>query len=274
MRKAFSYFSKIDGNLSILIQKGETPSLPTNLDIECIELSKRRDIQSFFAVTSNPVSFESCEWRDILGIEKFVKGDGAVVCEALGKLFPLFNKEESILPSIFIKDSFNHDEAAFFGGSFNPWHDGHTECLKRCSSENIIIIPDRNPWKEEIELECFFKSFMELARKFESSPYSIYSGFYGLEKVNPTVDWLPQAQFLKKSLLVGDDNFCSLLKWKNVETLVLNVSSIYVLNRNHTLSEIEKAKGDILRLNKNLDITILGEHEFMSLSSTDLRAQK
>ncbi|GEM_PF-1823790 len=273
MRKAFSHFSIVDGNLSILIVPGEVPSLPSELDIECVELSKRKDIQAFFSVTSTPTLFKGYEWRDILSIDKFLKGDGAVVCEALGRLFPLYNKELSILPNIFIKKNFNHQQATFFGGSFNPWHDGHTECLKRCPSENIIIVPDRNPWKEKIELECFFKSFMELARKFESTSHSIFPGFYGLESVNPTIDWLPNTYFTEKSLLVGDDNFCSLLKWKDVEALLSHLTSIYVLNRNHTLQEIESARESILNVNQALKITILGEHEFMSLSSTDLRAK-
>ncbi|WP_290732234.1 hypothetical protein [Halobacteriovorax sp. JY17] len=274
MRKAFTFFSTIDSKLFILVEDGENPSLPSHLDIRGKELSKREGVRSFFSYESEASEVKGLKWRELLSISHFAKGDGAIVCEGLGELFPIFLREKSPLPKLFLKESFNHDTITFFGGSFNPWHEGHSECLRRCPSENVVIVPDRNPWKEEMEIDCFFKSFMELARRFEETQFSLFPGFYGLEQPNPTVDWLPRAEFTKKFLLIGDDNFCTFLKWKEVEKLANSLEGIFVLNRNHSQTEIEGAIQEILAINPNLRVEILGEHDFMSLSSTELRAKK
>lgn len=274
MRKAFTFFSVLDSKLFILVEDGDTPSLPSNIPREGRELSKRDGVSAFFIYEDNTPKILNLKWRELCTISHFSNNDGAIVCEGLGELFPLFTNETSILPNLFLKKDFNHTEATFFGGSFNPWHEGHSECLRRCPKTNIVIIPDRNPWKEEIQLDCFFASFMELARKFENTRYSIYPGFYGREKANPTVDWLPKSSFLRKSLLIGDDNFCSFLKWNKVEELIINLDEIYVLNRNHSELEINDSAQDILAIKDSVKITILGEHDFMSLSSTELREKK
>ena len=45
--------------------------------------------------------------------------------------------------------SYIEDEIIFFGGSFNPWHKGHTECIKLLPQGiPIVILPDNNPFKQ------------------------------------------------------------------------------------------------------------------------------
>lgn len=276
MRRAFTIFSKLEDKLFILVTSELYPSLPQDIELDNSYkvLSIRKNVQSFFQYTEAMSNFSNYIWREVESIEKFSNGDGAIVCEAMGELFPFFRSNKSHLSKLFIKDSFNHEVVTFFGGSFNPWHEGHTECLKRCPAGNIVIVPDRNPWKEEMDVDCFFKSFMELARKFKDSDYSIFPGFYGLEKGNPTIDWLSKSEFDKKSLLIGDDNFCSFFKWKRAEEVIESLEGIYVLNRVNSLEDINKIKLKIEAINKNISISILGEHDYMSLSSSSIRANK
>ena len=54
---------------------------------------------------------------------------------------------------------------------------------------------------------------MKLCHTLSETSCSVYPRFlYGEE--NPTVDWLPEADFAEKCLLMGADNFLSLDRWK------------------------------------------------------------
>ena len=44
------------------------------------------------------------------------------------------------------------EELIFFGGSFNPWHAGHSNCLRLMDPhKTIIVVPDHNPFKELVK---------------------------------------------------------------------------------------------------------------------------
>ena len=77
----------------------------------------------------------------------------------------------------------NKNEIVFFGGSFNPWHEGHSECIRLLdSSKPLVVIPDRNPRKEvgandNLNLE-------EITRKIKQLKVNvyIYDEFYLLKR--------------------------------------------------------------------------------------------
>jgi len=271
MNKVFVLFRYIEDELQLLTRvstKGH--ELPTQCELDVSPLSSRKEVNAFYSVVSG-YQCESFSYKPIFSIDQFVPSLGAIVCEALGELFPLFKETGFKLPSLLIKNTFNYEQGTFFGGSFNPWHEGHDECLRKSSSLNIIIVPDRNPWKEEQGHSCYFKSLKELLLKFENTPYSIYPGFYGLEHANPTVSWIGKTLIKEKGLLMGDDNFCQIFKWKNAPRLLELISSIEVLNRNHGLEDIRLIESKILKDHKNLSINLLGDHPHMDISSTNLR---
>ncbi|WP_417336714.1 hypothetical protein [Halobacteriovorax marinus] len=275
MHNIFSVFYIENSKIEVLVSDETSTLLARDIDLEgCTPLSKRRDGNTFFTVLDVKREIPSHHWVDLLSVDHFSSNDGAIICESLGAIFPFFHKSQYSLPELFLKKSFNTNQVTFFGGSFNPWHEGHSECLRRCPSENILIIPDRNPWKSELEKECYFKSFKELCLKFSDSPYSVFPGFYGLEEGNPTVDWLPRTIFKNKSLLIGDDNFTSFSKWKDYKELLNHLDTIFVLSRNHSMKEIEQTAQDLLAINDSISLSVLGEHDFMDLSSTKIRAQK
>lgn len=271
MDKVFVLFKFIDNELQILTNSGESgDTLPREYKHEATPLSSRQGLQAYYAVVKD-YHCENFNFKSILEIDHFEPFVGAVVCEALGELWPLFKKSEYDLPKIFVKDSYTLEEGTFYGGSFNPWHEGHDECLKRSLSQNIIIVPDRNPWKENQEQKCFFKSLKEILLRFENTPYSVFPGFYGKESSNPTVSWIGKTLIKKRGLLMGDDNFCQIFKWQNSQDLLAMLSKIEVLNRNHTLEEVTKIESEILKNHSTISIDLLGDHPHMDLSSTRLR---
>ncbi|OUR99836.1 hypothetical protein A9Q84_02065 [Halobacteriovorax marinus] len=274
MTKVFVIFSFINDELHLLTREGKLGhELVYEYELDSTPMSKRKSLSAFYAVVDD-YTVAHYNFSPILSVDKFVENQGALVCEALGELWPLFKKSCYKLPSVFLKSTFNFDQATFYGGSFNPWHEGHDECLRRSKGENIIIVPDRNPWKEEQGHACYFESLKELLNRFKDTDYNIFPGFYGLEHANPTVSWIDRTVFKEKSLLMGDDNFCHIFKWKDSSSLFGMINSIEVLFRSHDLEEIQRVKSQILKVKDNLTIDLLGSHPYMDLSSTKVRESK
>ena len=48
---------------------------------------------------------------------------------------------------------------------------------------------------------------------------------------NPTVGWLPKVSCMEKELLVGEDTFLNLSRWKEIKSLTGNLKTIYVTPR-------------------------------------------
>ena len=132
------------------------------------------------------------------------------------------------------------DYIGIFGGSFDPIHKGHIESLK-CVAEKlnlskVLVIPNKvSPLKdlsvasslEKIKmLEIAFKDFKEI--EIED---------YELKKEGPSF-MIETLQHLNKKLgkkkhfllIIGEDSFQSLNRWKNYQHIV-KMTSILVMNR-------------------------------------------
>ncbi len=220
------------------------------------------------------------EWVPLLELGSLAFDHGAILCEALGKFWPNMPSYDqrlkgAELPDLFYKKT-SHS-SVYFGGSFNPWHEGHQECLDQCregqGEYDIVVVPDFNPWKSgELESEqCFYQSYLSLATKLSGTPYSLFSGFWGSETPNPTVNWLPKTNDLSRALLIGDDNFLKLDEWKDFKALLNSIQSLYVVPRNHSLDEINIKRDWFKATFPELNIHIFSEHRYQHLSSTELR---
>jgi len=197
----------------------------------------------------------------------------------LGRLFPFMpdgiSGHMDLIPSLFwpSKD-FATSSVTFFGGSFNPWHEGHLECLRQCSKieSNLVIVPDYSPWKENAQ-EGPLEILKELSRK-TANRFPIYPGFWGIdsvEKRNPTVNWLSNVDLVQINWLMGDDTFFHFLKWNKIEVVARCLSKIYVVPRDHKLVELQPIQEKLLEINPKLEIVFLDDHPYKELSSTSLR---
>lgn len=169
------------------------------------------------------------------------------------------------LPPLFLKHKIEKT-VTFFGGSFNPFHEGHRACLDLCPEKNILIVPDRNPFKEPVETD-----FFSLAEKLKDTPYSLYPGFLVKQEKNPTSSWLPHVNLPEKNFLMGDDSFMDLLKWNNPKGLMKALTKLYVVPRIHKRADYVAIERQLLEWNPKLEVHYLAEHPFMNLSSTKLR---
>jgi nicotinate-nucleotide adenylyltransferase len=170
-------------------------------------------------------------------------------------------------------------EIVFFGGSFNPWHAGHSSCLELIpENKTLIVMPDHNPFKELIESqqkETSLSQIKEVLRIFNKKIY-LFDEFYLRNEKNPTSQWVEKlkAEFpqIKISLLMGFDSFISIDRWIEGENLLKNINSLYIVDRLND-NKIKTKQLEVLSQYSELKIDFLGEHPFEHLSSTAIRAQ-
>lgn len=176
---------------------------------------------------------------------------------------------QSELGKLFLKHPIK-DSVTFFGGSFNPFHEGHRACLDLCPEKNILIVPDRNPFKDVRSLDPE-KDFFWLADLLKETTYSLYPGFLLKKEKNPTSSWLPFVKIPEKNFLMGDDSYLDLLKWKSPDVIVKALTKLYVVPRTGKKEDYLKVEKELLKWNPQLEVHYLAEHPYMNLSSTELR---
>lgn len=172
-----------------------------------------------------------------------------------------------------------NSEILFFGGSFNPWHEGHTSCLKLAPKKcQIIVIPDHNPFKEITLMDHKYSDLKEITAKIQElnkENIHLFDTYLKEDKKNPSHVWIQElkenAPDLKISLLMGFDTFISLDKWIESDIVINNLSSLYVASRlDNELVKTKQVK--LLKtINKNLNVNFIGNHAYENISSTAIR---
>lgn len=216
----------------------------------------------------------SDEWCDIYKLENLSHMDQSNLLISLGDFFE-FMPTISSLPKGEIKnDILKHTikkSVTFFGGSFFPFHEGHMSCLRLCPEKNIVVIPDCNPEKKNEEKVNPYISFLDLCQRLKETSHSIYPGFLGRNKKNPTAHWLPEVKIEEKKFLMGDDSFMNLLNWQDASTLIKALAQIYIVPRIYNELDCKKQMLKIKEINANLEMTLLPDHAYKNLSSSILR---
>jgi nicotinate-nucleotide adenylyltransferase len=203
------------------------------------------------------------------------------ILELLGRLFPFMpgsiDGGYKYLPKQLMPDEYKDyldegiDRITFFGGSFNPWHDGHAECLRQCHDyeDFVLVVPDYSPWKEN-QKEGPIQEILDIADHLESR-FPIYPGFWALKERNPTSSWITKIPTKNVNWLLGDDTFKSILKWIEIEKVVKALHTIYVVPRDFKKEDIEEISLKLAKINPELEIVYLKEHYYQNISSTELR---
>lgn len=165
------------------------------------------------------------------------------------------------------------NQLILFPGTFSPWHLGHQACVEGCAPYPVFILPDDNPWKDERKTAAWddFKAIYHYILNSKKEGTYLYPGFLTREESNPTVTWLPQLPLKTKRLLMGDDTFLSIHKWKEAPKLLSALDEIYVCPRQGNMDELTK-QFDFLNQNYHLKITFLDAHDYENLSSTEIRS--
>lgn len=214
------------------------------------------------------------EWCDIYLLHDLSQLDQFNLLIGLGDFFKFMPVHSSVPEGEIKKDILKHpikDTVTFFGGSFFPFHLGHMSCVDLCPEKNIVIVPDWNPHKELREKDNPLDDFMSLCQTLKETPYSVYPGFFGRNRLNPTSSWLPKVNIAEKNFLMGDDSFMNLLTWQDPQALLLALTKLYVVPRNFEPKDYEAQIERVKLLNPKLQIIILPDHPYKKLSSTKIR---
>lgn len=163
----------------------------------------------------------------------------------------------------------------YYGGTFNPWHQGHDSCLQLATGKGpIIVIPDNNPQKNLSETRTSLEEIKQKLSQIDGDLF-LFDEFFSLSEKTPTSHWIARLKTdfpqKKHNLLMGHDSFVGLDTWIDYKDLVSNLNAIYVVSRlddkEQTLQKIKCYKA----INPLLEIIELGNHPFEHLSSTKLR---
>ncbi|MBY0413614.1 MAG: hypothetical protein K2Q18_05595, partial [Bdellovibrionales bacterium] len=179
------------------------------------------------------------EWCDIYKVYDLSQLDQFNLLIGLGDFFKFMPVHSSVPEGVIKTDILKNDikdSVTFFGGSFFPFHLGHMSCVDLCPEKNIVIVPDCNPNKVQIEKMNPYDDFMHLCLTLKESPYSVYPGFFGRNKPNPTSNWLPKVNIPEKNFLMGDDSFMDIMKWHQPEVFLNALTKLYVVPRSFETS--------------------------------------
>lgn len=223
---------------------------------------------------------EKAQWILINELPELSFDHGAILCEALGKFWPFdFGNGPSLFKSIqgfAVPVAKEAEEWILYGGTFDPWHEGHEACVQAAKNYGkVIIVPDRNPFKDLPNRPCFLRFYHELRKKMGSDSRSVYPGLCGVERPVPTFQWWPSQSNKKNfSLLMGDDSFIQLPHWFHPDSLLSRVHSVYVMPRKHSAKKVKEIEEWAKTHNPVLKITLLPDHPYKEISSTKLRAER
>jgi nicotinate-nucleotide adenylyltransferase len=175
-------------------------------------------------------------------------------------------------------------EWCFFGGTFNPWHPGHSACISLCEAPHIFILPDNNPLK--MINRPLAESLTDMWRQEELKLKGIpYLGFVANYLPNPTFPWMQKIRESHPqkilSLLVGMDSFVYFEKWFKAEQLIKILNKFYVVPRSLDdlapndpsvwAKNFQESSDWMKAINNQLEIQLLPHHPFEKISSTELR---
>jgi nicotinate-nucleotide adenylyltransferase len=190
-------------------------------------------------------------------------------CRMIGSQFTFMPLSQTDVPHALIRDS-----VTFFGGTFNPFHQGHLSCLELCPEKNIVVIPDRNPQKD-VRNFLPYEEYLLILEQLSGRPYYVYPGFWANHNANPTYTWLPYVKIPEKNFLMGDDTFMNFLSWQFPDVILNALTKLYVVPRNFHekkhLNELEIQRIKLNEINPKLQIIFLGDHDYKNLSSTEIR---
>lgn len=159
----------------------------------------------------------------------------------------------------------------FYGGSFNPWHLGHRECVEQGQGKNLLVYPDLNPHKSSEQKKNPWSVVKDLVEKLQGLKYSLFPGFLEGGESNPTVNWVEKIEVGQIDFLMGDDQFLNLSKWTRYQDLLKKISKILVVPRELNPEQLQIKREEFIKEFPSLEIEILKAHPYQHLSSTNLR---
>jgi nicotinic acid mononucleotide adenylyltransferase len=240
-----------------------------------------REIPLFTLPTESayPMGWTSFHWSAIH--EKFNLEDDFWPALDAARFTFLEERPERFIPPLEAEISLTSD-VIFFGGTFDPWHEGHRACLELAPADMpVIVCPDRNPHKplkSHDDITTFLLNIREKALRARSKKLFVYGGFLLKNEPNPTIRWIlwlkRHRPDIRPYLLIGFDSLEKIATWTDAKDLMKLLSGLMVVSRLEDDEDHAEASRWALEQNPQLKIRFLGHHAFEHLSSTQMRGQK
>lgn len=174
-------------------------------------------------------------------------------------------------------NKYHQEEVVFFGGSFNPWHSGHTSCVQLAPKDiPLVVMPDNNPFKVENRGRRFtsVQDIRAEVKTYRKDAY-FYLDFLLNTEPTPTWEWVQTVKShfptLKISILLGNDSFIGITGWNDHALLLNSLEGIYIVSRQDDLKRNEEQIQLIQSIAPEIKLHFLGNHPFEHLSSTEIR---
>lgn len=120
----------------------------------------------------------------------------------------------------------------YFGGSFNPIHEGHIRLADRACQSGLVdevwfVVSPQNPLKSTADPNDAASRLAAVREALQPYPHLIASGFeldkplpsYTIDNLNLAASQYPDRTFV---LIIGGDNLDDLTRWKDYEQLLSN----------------------------------------------------
>ena len=170
-------------------------------------------------------------------------------------------------------------KTAIFGGTFNPPHLGHLNCIKsvynQVNPDRIIIMPDRiPPHKQALDLASGSDRLNMCKMAFENEKFNVQVSDWELNQSGKSYSVLMLKHFRelykddKLSLVMGSDMLLSFEQWYRWEE-ILTLAELVCVSRNSLDNKRLEASAERLR-SMSGEVTIV-EAKPIEISSTQLR---
>lgn len=190
----------------------------------------------------------------------------------------------------------------FYGGTFEPWHQGHQACIKLFQQQHpdklVVLVPDCNPDKIFLKNTKALKAQEALTKLVNDIKGQegnglktippIYPGFLMQKEknttfTNPTASWLTHLHLRyqkthNKSLtvgwLMGFDQLRSLPQWRQSHRLPSLIQDVYVVSRLESEQQREQTFVVLETCGwKKQQFHYLGKHQYEHISSSALNLE-
>lgn len=212
-------------------------------------------------------------WVALSELDRLAFDHGAIVCEALGRFWPEMPTADPRVShlTVYGRGALGTD-LTFFGGSFNPWHQGHEACLAASPNRaGLVVVPDNNPFKDGVVDGCCWALYRQIVARAEHFGAVVFPGFCGQEAANPTITWFPYVNAARKGLLIGDDSFADLPRWIEADALAKHLHHLHVVPRDADPGRVENAQDWCRRHAPGCEVHMLEDHPHRHVSSTKIR---
>jgi nicotinate-nucleotide adenylyltransferase len=151
---------------------------------------------------------------------------------------------------------------ALLGGTFNPPHNGHVALAREAErqfADGVVVLVAARPGHKEVDVDA--ETRLELARA------AFPDNEVELDPYERTVDMLQAARWREPLFLIGADEFCNFLEWKDPEGVVARARLAVATRPGYPRERLERV---LARLSRPERVQFF-EIEPLPISSEDIR---